>query len=130
MDLGSKCPDGEAAKILRQLHVNGLLGWGLGAAAVILVISGVSLIHGPASALGSTWEKALKTVSYGGSVLLLLGAVGCFARAKGRSGAWGLLGLGCVFGLVALYFLPSRCLYCGRLEPRRLLRCPGCGAPV
>lgn len=53
-----------------------------------------------------------------------------YASAKGRHPAWGLLGLGFVFGWLVLCFLPSKCGWCGRLEARRLGECPACGGPL
>lgn len=73
-------------------------------------------------------QLALVACSFGVGLLLWAGA--CLARAKGRSAVWGVLGPGCLFGLIGLRFLPSRCLHCGRLESFRSLHCPDCRAPL
>jgi hypothetical protein len=46
-------------------------------------------------------------ISLAGTVLLIIG-LGYYARAKGHSGWWGMLGLLSCLGLIILAFLPDR----------------------
>jgi hypothetical protein len=61
-------------------------------------------------------------------VMLASGVV--YARLKGRSGWWGLVGLlGCL-GYFVLLFMEKQCLRCGTRSKDRADECPSCGAPV
>lgn len=65
----------------------------------------------------------------GAGLLLLTGGLCIVARLKGRSLAWGALGLlGCV-GFVVLHALRRACRRCGARWRSRDERCPACAAP-
>jgi predicted cobalt transporter CbtA len=59
---------------------------------------------------------------------LLLAGLSFYARMKGRSGWWGLLGFLSILGLVGLAVLPSFCHGCGGTKIKDK-RCQACGAP-
>ncbi|MEM1031049.1 MAG: hypothetical protein AAGA56_10105 [Myxococcota bacterium] len=62
-----------------------------------------------------------------GSVLLLVG-LGHYARARGQSPWFALLGLLSLLGFIALAILPRRCLICGGKGKGG--RCTTCNAPM
>jgi hypothetical protein len=49
---------------------------------------------------------------------------------RGRSPAFGLLGLLSCIGLLILYFLSKKCLHCGTSHSYRVKECTSCGAPL
>jgi hypothetical protein len=105
---------------------------GLGLISVGLLLQGLSVLRllvavAPGRRAGPDPTSAL--LVFGGLSLYVAGLV-AYARHKGRHPAWGALGLGCVFGLVVLRFLPRRCRGCGRLSPAARFECPACRAPL
>ena len=60
---------------------------------------------------------------------LFIGGSALLAKAKGLHPAWGLLGLGCFLGFVALYYMPNRCPTCFGRYRSDLAECPACGTP-
>jgi hypothetical protein len=58
---------------------------------------------------------------------LLIAGLTFYARMKGRSGWWGLMGLLSILGLIILAVLPAHCHNCGQTVKGN--RCKQCGAP-
>ena len=52
------------------------------------------------------------------------------AKARGRSVFWGLFGLGCMLGLVAVMEMGRRCTRCGTIHAAHEIACSSCGAPI
>ncbi|WP_437520332.1 hypothetical protein WME79_26460 [Sorangium sp. So ce726] len=63
-------------------------------------------------------------------VALFITALVYYAKMRGRSGAWGIVGLGTCIGLALLYFLPKHCLNCAAKHSYRSKDCNRCGAPL
>ncbi|WP_437979578.1 hypothetical protein [Sorangium sp. So ce117] len=63
-------------------------------------------------------------------VALFVTALVYYAKMRGRSGAWGIVGLGTCIGLALLYFLPKHCLNCEAKHSYRTKGCDRCGAPL
>jgi hypothetical protein len=59
----------------------------------------------------SLWMLGSRGIMLAGTVLLIIG-LAFYARAKGHSGSWGLMGLLSFIGLIVLACLPDR------LKPR------------
>lgn len=73
----------------------------------------------------------------GAGVLLIFVGAGFFvaglasyARMRGQSPAFGLLGLLSCLGFLILYFLPKQCLDCQTSHSYRAKQCKRCGAPL
>lgn len=119
------CPPDRRARLeanrdcLGQL--SGLLGV-LGALPLGLVLLGRFLSYGPVA-------SADQGLTLFGLTFFLL-ATAAYARAKGRSSVWAVLGLGCFFGWLVLAYLPRLCGWCRRPSRVRLAACPDCGGPV
>lgn len=65
----------------------------------------------------------------GGAVLLIIG-LGFYARMKGRSGAWGLLGFLSCLGILILALIGRRCRKCGTIWSYNSTACATCGSPM
>jgi len=104
-----------AAEIQAKIkRLNGI-SLGLGIPGIVLQIAG--------NAIGGNGGSGVLVL---GTVLLLVG-LSFYARMKGRSGWWGLLGFLSILGLIALAVLPSYCHGCGAKVSGK--RCLACGAP-
>jgi len=64
-----------------------------------------------------------------GAVLVII-ALGVYARMKGRNILFGLLGLLSIIGLLGLLFQQSKCHHCKRMNAWNTKECPDCGAPT
>jgi len=62
------------------------------------------------------------------SVVLIVAGLGSYARMKGRSSAWGLLGVLSCIGLLILALLGKECRNCREKAPSREKECRACGA--
>ena len=82
---------------------------------------GILLVRGQTE----VWEGLLL-----GAAGLSCAVMGSWAKARGRSAAWGLLGLSCLPGLLAVVFLPRCCGWCGRPGRRKPGTCADCGGPL
>jgi len=89
-----------------------------------LLLQGASL--SVSMVLGVAPDAALFVVGGG----LLSAGMSHNAQARGRSRAWGLLGLLSVVGFVPLVLLATRCLRCGRPGPAWEAVCADCAAPL
>lgn len=125
MDDVRPCSEERGREILGYVRRNGWLGRGLLLLSAVYFVGAWQFLH----AADRREARLLGGLAYALGLILLLWAGACLARAKGRSGFWGLLSLGCVVGPAVLRFLPSKCHHCGRMEPRPPLRCPACRAP-
>ncbi|NUN50121.1 MAG: hypothetical protein HUU15_14940 [Candidatus Brocadiae bacterium] len=68
-------------------------------------------------------------LTLGGAAFLIIGL--CFyARMKGRSWAFGLLGFLSCIGLLILAVLGKKCGFCGSDAPRSATECGRCRGPV
>ncbi|HEX7899817.1 MAG TPA: hypothetical protein VF950_18755 [Planctomycetota bacterium] len=116
-------------RIRKNIQFWGELGFVLG-------IPGVGvLFFGLVSSMVTTdpfdhGAKAQAFMAVFAGLVLYCGALAAYARHKGRSFAWGLMGLSCVLGLIVLRFLPKRCRGCERACRGGTFDCPGCGAPI
>ncbi len=64
-----------------------------------------------------------------GTLILVTGGV-FYARLKGRSGWWGLIGfLNCI-GYCVLVWMDKICLRCGTRSKDKFEECPSCRAPI
>ncbi|WP_437292638.1 hypothetical protein [Sorangium sp. So ce426] len=63
-------------------------------------------------------------------VALFITALVYYAKMRGRSGAWGIVGVVTCVGLALLYFLPKHCLNCAAKHSYRTKGCDRCGAPL
>jgi hypothetical protein len=61
---------------------------------------------------------------------LIVGGLVFYAKMRGRSPAFGLLGLASCLGLLILYFLPKSCLNCKTSHSYSVKQCKQCGAPL
>lgn len=66
----------------------------------------------------------------GAGTLGQVAGVCLLAQAKGRGGAWGLLGLLSLAGMVVVILIPGRCLHCGAVVTLRAAECAECSSPV
>ncbi len=64
-----------------------------------------------------------------GTMVLVLGGV-FYARLKGRSGWWGLIGLLNCIGYIVLLWMDKICLRCGTRSKDKVEECPACRAPI
>lgn len=64
-----------------------------------------------------------------GTALLVAGGI-FYARLKGRSGWWGLIGLLNCIGYFVLLYLDKICLHCGARSKDKGEECPHCRAPI
>lgn len=64
------------------------------------------------------------------SLILFCAGLAAWAKRKGQSPVWGLMGLSCLVGVLVLRFLPKRCRGCGEARPGGSFDCSGCGAPL
>ena len=105
------------AEELESSLISSLFLGGIG--LLLLVCAGLELFHSKRSA----------TIFMLLGMTLYIAGVCAYARYKGRHRLWGLLGFGCVFGLLALKFLPKICRACSQTfsDGRRI--CPYCQAP-
>jgi hypothetical protein len=123
------CPAGDFERLIRERQNAGLLGWALGVPGLLLL--GFGLLDAFIVIIPSWPRGELGTLLMVLSGLgLFCGALACYARCKGRSRAWGLLGLGCLPGLIVILFLPPLCGWCGRAETGRRFNCGICGGPL
>lgn len=75
---------------------------GIGLAIAVWIISGGLLYI-----LGNDSMENLRAVQGLGAILFVYGCY-CYAKGKGHHGAWGILGLFWIFGLIGLCFLPDK----------------------
>ena len=61
---------------------------------------------------------------------LVIGGLTFYARMRGRSPVFGLLGLLSCLGLLVLYFLPKSCLSCRLEQGYSTRQCTRCNAPL
>ncbi|MBI4612353.1 MAG: hypothetical protein HY720_01960 [Planctomycetes bacterium] len=64
-----------------------------------------------------------------GTGLLIVGLC-CYARMKGRSAAWGLLGALSIIGVIILGLIEKICRHCKHPAGYSTRKCPNCGAPM
>jgi hypothetical protein len=118
-------PPEEFQRLDRSRQFWGQMGWTLAlAAAAFVTLMPVWLLLLPGS-FAHTWEAVLLF-----GAVLSCGIVGSWARSRGRSAVWGLLGLSCFPGLLVVAFLPRRCGWCGRTGARKTTSCASCGGPL
>ena len=60
--------------------------------------------------------------------LLFIGGCAYYARMRGQSAWFGVLGVLSCIGFLILYFLPKKCVNCHRAPEKKL--CVHCGAPA
>ena len=119
------CPPAEFQRLDLRRQFWGQMGW-------TLVLAGVALLT-----LLPLWVLLVPLGLYGDLQWLLVfpaglscAVVGCWAKARGRSAAWGLLGLSCLPGILVVAFLPRCCGWCGRPGGRKPGTCADCGGPL
>lgn len=124
-----RCPSGEYDRLLAWLRSRYYSAWVLGPAGGLFLLSAwwMQGLNG-LPAYGVTQASLL--AHYGIGVVLYMAGVTLYARSKGLSWAWGLMGLGCLFGWAVLLAMPKRCRYCGRSPAGRSLDCRFCGGPI
>lgn len=69
-------------------------------------------------------------LAFAAGMIFHLAACILFARVKGRSSWFGLVGVFGVFGVLWLFLMDSQCHRCGRREGKSCRECPNCGAPM
>src|SRR5687768_11732551 len=69
-----------------------------------------------------------QTAFIGFGLALYICGLCVWARAKGLSAAWGLLGFSWLLGIILLNYMPKRCRSCSTRCPERFADCPVCGA--
>ena len=95
-------------------------------AGLLLNILGDDLVVGLG---GAKKSPAAVGARLSGVAVLILGGV-FYARLKGRSGWWGLIGLlGCI-GYGVLLWMEKSCLRCGTRSKDKVEECPTCRAPL
>jgi hypothetical protein len=105
-----------AAEIQAKIKRLNSISLGLGVPGLVLQAVGNMSIGGQTG-----------TIVTGVGLILLIIGLSFYAKMKGRSGWWGVLGLLSILGLIALAVLPSNCHGCGQRVKGK--RCPSCGAP-
>lgn len=78
---------------------------------------------------GSKKGPTALALRFSGTALLVGGGI-FYARLKGRSGWWGLIGLLNCIGYCVLIFMDKICLRCGTRSKDKLEECPTCRAPI
>jgi hypothetical protein len=123
------CPPEEFKRLLHERTKWGVAAWCFGTFGVALLGWGLfesSYEIRPSPPGRDAWIRLLLL----SGLFFYCWSLAFYARFKERSLAWGLLGLGCLPGLIALRFMPSLCGWCGRTDRAGKLHCASCGGPV
>ena len=127
---GARVTPEEAAALRSRIRKLNLLSFAFALPGLGMQFGARFLVGTP-----STQEEALAQASLLlliqllGVALLIVG-LGFYARMRGRSWAFSLLGLLSCIGLLVLYFLPKRCLHCNTSHSYRVKECTSCGGPL
>jgi hypothetical protein len=122
---GAKISPEEALAIKKEISRLNLLSFAF-------AVPGLVLLGAAGAVSGENVEENRGTVlilRLAGAVLFMIGMT-AYARMRGRSGRWGLLGFLSCLGFLVLYFLPKRCRHCRSNASFRARECRNCGAPV
>ncbi len=111
--------DFDPAAVARQVRLLNTWSFVFGIPGLILQATGNMMY-------GTTGRGVGLLVLLVGTALLIVG-LGFYARSRGQSGVYGLLGLLSCIGLVILAVLPRKCLVCS--GPVKKKKCQHCGAP-
>ena len=106
-----KIPDQEADELTKKFKKQNAISLGVGIIGILLQCTGnIALV--------------------GVGTLILIFAFAYYARMRGRSWLWGLMGLLSILGLIILYFLGKVCSWCDEKNSFRNDTCERCNAPL
>jgi hypothetical protein len=123
------CTEPDRKRIDAQRKFWSTLGWSLGLpGAGLLALGGSDSMTGIIPTPPGFGAVALVETVLG--LGLYLGGLACYARYKNLPVAWGLLGFGCLVGLLILRCLPKLCRHCDFRNPSGGFDCLNCRAPI
>ncbi len=98
----------------------------------VVFIPGLLLQFGTPAVITVTTPEQLQMVLAlrGLGAIMLIVGFGLYAAMKGRSGAWGLMGLLSCLGLLFLALMSKCCHNCRQIGGRNETECTNCAAPM